>query len=61
MTEQRGTIVQEWDDVDGCEMEGCRGHLVQVRWPNGEITHNCSGELTYRGRYGVELLREVAQ
>lgn len=37
----------KWEDeeIDGCDMEGCRGHAVMIRWPNGEETLECSAFL----------------
>lgn len=51
----RGIIVEEWDDIEGCTLEGCRGHLVQVRWADGDLTENCSNELDYHPNDAVTL------
>ena len=31
-----------------CQLEGCRGLRVTVRWPSGHITHPCSHGLNRR-------------
>lgn len=38
-------ILWEDEEVEGCDMEGCRGHLVKVRWANGEVAFECSAAL----------------
>lgn len=44
----RGTIVTEYDDVDGCDIEGCKGHLLIVKWPDSDVTwEECSSALTF--------------
>jgi hypothetical protein len=47
MTNATGTIVREDDETDGCEMEGCRGHLVLVQWADKTTTEECSSALHY--------------
>jgi hypothetical protein len=32
---QIGIIIAEYEDEYGCEIEGCRGHLVKIAWPEG--------------------------
>jgi hypothetical protein len=52
----RGTIVEEFEDVDGCELESCRGHLVRVQWYDGDTTYSCSAALQYHADDEVTML-----
>ena len=42
-----GTIIREDEESEGCDMEGCRGHAVRVRWDDKTTTEECSSALHY--------------
>jgi hypothetical protein len=42
-----GTIVHEDEGDYGCDLEGCSGHAIYVKWPDGDETVICSAGVTY--------------
>lgn len=47
--------VIENDDAGSCDMEGCRGSLIEVKWSDGSVTQLCSRglELTKEGMWAI--------
>lgn len=47
-----GTVGQASGSLHHCQMEGCNGLRISVRWPDGRTTFPCSRGLMPAGRPG---------
>lgn len=45
----RGFILDTNEEEDGCDLEGCRGHAVLIRWDDGTEAWECSRAIDWDG------------
>lgn len=42
-----GIVLEEDHEMPGCNMEGCKGHEIKVKWDDGVETTECSAALNF--------------